>query len=105
MQAPVGSKGNTVEHGESTAIERISRHKGLGQVVETGAIDDHTRPANGIDERPPRRIAKHKGLPAFGGIHKGLPDISMDHQPPTFHDLRQLILGGSMDDHLGAVQT
>ncbi len=93
-----------VQDDKTASFVWIARHKGFGQIIETGAVDHRTRLANGIDQRTSRRGAKHVNLSTLGSVQERLTHITIDHKLAVFHDLAQLILPIGVDIDLRAVQ-
>jgi hypothetical protein len=86
-------------------VQRVPGHDRLGQVVQTGAVDDHSRFPDGVDERPSGGVAEDVDASSLPAIHESLPDIAMDDQFARGEDLPQLILPVAMDGHAGAIQS
>jgi hypothetical protein len=100
---PIRVKRDTVYDNEPPAVERVTGHKGFGQIVQAGSVDDHAWPPDRIDQRSSGGVAQDEGRAAFGSIHEGLAHVAVHDQGASFHDLRELILGGVVHNNFGAV--
>ncbi len=99
----VGVERDAVEDDEAAAVERVAGHERLGQEVQARAVDDHARPADGVDQRPAGGVAQHVDLAALGAVHERLAHVAVDDQLAALHDLAELVLGVAVDVDLQAV--
>ena len=90
---------DAVDDGEAAAGVRIAGHERLGQEIQRRAVDDHPRPADGVDHRPAGGIAHDVALAALGPVEERLPDVAVDDQLAALGDLAELVLGVAV--HVG----
>src|SRR5208337_2030926 len=85
------------------ALQRIASHERFSQIIQTSSVDHYSRPADSVDERPPRSVAQDIRLPTLRCIQKSLSDVTVDYELSVFHDLRYLILGVAVHENFRAI--
>lgn len=84
---------DAVEDDKATIVVWVAGHEGFGEVVEASAVDDEAWLTDSVDEGAAGGVAEDVGLPPFGGIAKGLADVTIDDKFARFHNLGELVLG------------
>ena len=78
-------------------VVRIAGHERLGQEVQRRAVDDHPRPADGVDHRTAGGVAHDVALAALGPVEERLAHVAVDDQLAALGDLAELVLGVAVD--------